>query len=448
MQMSLETEKTSAGAIREHVQACLKKIEAYADPAVWISRLCAEHVEAQVARVIARQAQGIAQPLAGLTVGVKDNIDVGHVPTTAACPDFAYTPTDSAFVVQKLCDAGAIVLGKTNLDQFATGLVGVRSPYGACRNTINPEYISGGSSSGSAVAVAAGLVDFSLGTDTAGSGRVPAAFNNLIGVKPTCGLLSTRGVVPACRSLDCVSIFTRDCHLARIVLDAARGFDEQDIYSRKINDDVAGPARAANRRFTFGVPDAKDLQFFGNDAMRKLFDASVDRMTTIGGAPVAFDLQPFLATAELLYDGPWVAERMAAVGLFYREHPKSLLPVIETIIKGADKYSAVAAFEGQYRLKALQRQTEPTWQAIDVMLLPTTGTIYKIAEVQADPIALNRNLGYYTNFVNLLDLCALAVPAGVMPSGLPGGVSLIAERGHDHDLLDLGQAFVNQGTRK
>jgi len=422
-------------SIRDRVEASLDRVDRYADPALWISRFTREQVLAQVDRAVERAA-GHECPLLGLTFAVKDNIDVLSLPTTAACPEFSYQPNRSATVVQKLIDAGAIVIGKTNMDQFATGLVGVRSPHGACRNVFDPKYISGGSSSGSGVSVAAGLVDFSLGTDTAGSGRIPAAFGNIVGVKPTRGIVSTSGVVPACRSLDCVSIFAADCEMAGKVLDVATGFDPHDSFSREVKS-----TRSRKAEFVFGVPADRHLEFFGNDDMRILFNAAVDRATAMGGLRVEIDYGPFVETAELLYGGPWVAERLAAIGDFYRHHPDALIPVLKTIMDGAGEYSAVDAFNGYYRLRELKRLTECEWNQIDVMLLPTAGTIYTIDQVLADPLALNKNLGYYTNFVNLLDLCALAVPAGFMPTGLPGGITFIAPAGADHMLLDLGRRF-------
>jgi allophanate hydrolase len=411
-------------SLRGRVEASFDRIDAYTDPAVWIARFSREQVLAQI------KHDG---PLAGLTVAVKDNIDVAGLPTTAACPAFAYQPEKNATVVQKIIDAGAVVVGKTNMDQFATGLVGTRSPHGACRNVFDPKYIAGGSSSGSGVAVAAGLVDFALGTDTAGSGRVPAAFGNVLGVKPTRGLVSTTGVVPACRSLDCVSIFARDYDIAARVLAVTSGFDSTDPFSREISQ---LPIKSG---FTFGVPT--ELEFFGNDAMRQLYEQAIARATAIGGRRVGIDYGPFLAAAELLYGGPWVAERVAAVRSFYPNHAHALHPVIRQIFDGAAKYSAADAFDGYYRLRQLKRETEPVWQQIDVMVLPTTPTIYTIEQVNADPITLNKNLGHYTNFVNLLDLSALAVPAGFMPGGLPGGVSFIAPAGCDQMLLDLGRRF-------
>lgn len=433
--MTATRPSTSVESARERLDAALERIDRYTDPAVWISRFSSVQVYQQLADAMHRQASGADQPLLGLTFAVKDNIDVFGLPTTAACPQFAYDPKRSATVVQRLCDAGALVIGKTNMDQFATGLVGTRTPHGACKNVFNPAYISGGSSSGSGVAVAGGLVDFSLGTDTAGSGRVPAAFGNIVGVKPSRGWLSNHGLVPACRSLDCISVFAADCTLAERVVAVAAGFDAADVYSSDLT--LAQDLET----FTVGVPNESDLEFFGNDDMRELYTRSIDRLKDIGGRVVTFDLKPFLRAAKLLYEGPWVAERWAAVGSFYQSNPTALLPVLQKILDGAKRFSAADAFEGMYRLQALKRETQPTWELMDLMLLPTTGTIYTIAEVQADPIRLNSNLGYYTNFVNLLDLSGVALPAGFMPNGLPGGVTLIAPAGADYRLLHLGQRF-------
>lgn len=354
--------------------------------------------------------------MSGLKFAIKDNIDYAGVPTTAACPESAYTPEKSAAVVQRLENAGAVAIGKTNLDQFATGLVGVRSPYGACSSIYNSEYISGGSSSGSAVAVATGQVDFSLGTDTAGSGRVPAAFNGIIGVKPTRGVLSNDGVVPACKTLDCVSIFARDLAIAARVLDVAT------------EKPLPPPEPWTSGPFRFGVID-----FVGDDAYAPLYDAAITRLEAAGGTRVAIDYTPFRQAAELLYSGPWVAERYAAVGKWLDQ----MHPVVRQIIGGATKYSAVDAFNAIYRLDELRIQAQSEWAKMDVLLLPTAGWIYKIAEVEADPVRLNTNLGYYTNFVNLLDLAALAIPAGFRPDGLPFGVTLIGPAFTDRSLLAL-----------
>ena len=382
-----------------------------------------------------------AGPLSGLTFAIKDNIDYGGVPTTAGCPAFAYTPDHSAFVVAALENAGATAIGKTNLDQFATGLVGVRSPFGACSSVHHPEYVSGGSSSGSAVAVATRQVDFALGTDTAGSGRVPAAFNSLIGLKPTRGLFSTSGVVPACRSLDCVSLFTRDIATACRVFSAAAAFDAQDPFARPFAP-TGFPWSTGGFRFGYLREDQRE--FFGDTAAAQLYAASLARLQSIGGTPVAIDYTAFREAAQLLYSGPWVAERRAALGTFFTQHAAEMHPVVRDIIAGAGRYSAVDTFNASYQLMAARRRTEATWLDVDLLALPTTGTIYKIADVERDPVALNTNLGYYTNFVNLLDLAALAIPAGLRPNGLPFGISLIGPAMSDTALLDVAARYQGE----
>jgi allophanate hydrolase len=400
---------------------------------VWISRLDAETLRAHARALAGRNIADL--PLYGIPFAIKDNIDLAGLPTTAGCPAYAYTPAESATVVQRLIDAGAIPLGKTNLDQFATGLNGTRSPYGECRNAFNPDFISGGSSSGSAVAVALGLASFSLGTDTAGSGRVPAAFNNLIGHKPSCGALSTRGVVPACRSLDAVSIFALTAEDAERVLAVASGHDPQDAYSRPLAPHGFDFGRAND--FRFGVPLTKDLEFFGNADAARLFGASVEKLKSLGGTPVEIDLAPFLETARLLYGGAWVAERYQAIREFFDAQADQVFPPVREIIAGGKAPSAADAFAGQYRLRALKARCDTVWNDIEVLLTPTAGTIYTIAEMQADPIRLNGNLGYFTNFMNLLDLAATAVPAGFQADGLPFGVTLIAPPHQDGPLLHL-----------
>ncbi len=399
---------------------------------VWISLVPRERVMARAEEV--ERGDRAKLPLYGVPFAVKDNMDVAGMETTAACPAFAYVAQETAEVVRRLEDAGAILVGKTNMDQFATGLVGVRSPYGACSSVFDADYISGGSSSGSAVAVASGLVSFALGTDTAGSGRVPAAFNNLVGLKPTRGSLSTRGIVPACRSLDCVSIFTRTPAEAAEVFAVARGFDPADPYSRPLAD---APAPWLGGPFRFGVPAKDQREFFGDTEAQGLYEASIDALEALGGVRTEFDFQPFQDAAALLYSGPWVAERLAAIEDFFTAHADEMHPTVRGIIGGAAKWSAVDVFQAQYRLGALGRETEAVWAAADLLLLPTTGTIYTHAEVEAEPIRLNSNLGYYTNFVNLLDLAAVAVPAGLRPNGLPFGVSLIGRAGSDIALLSV-----------
>ena len=385
--------------------------------------------------VQALQSQSIeTQPLYGIPFVIKDNIDLAGVPTTAACPRFAYLPTRSATVVQRLLEAGAIPVGKTNLDQFATGLVGTRSPHGACRNSFDGRYIAGGSSSGSAVAVATGLASFSLGTDTAGSGRVPAAFNNLIGLKPSLGRLSTRGVVPACRSVDCVSIFALTAADAAAVLDAAEYFDAEDPYARK-----PGNTPIAGRRF--GVPRGEQLQFFGDSEYARLFDATVARLESSGATRVDIDFAPFIDAARMLYEGPWLAERYAAVGKFIDANSDAVFPVTAQIIAGGTRASAVEAYEAEYKLKTLKRAGEAAWSQVDWIVTPTAGTIYRIAAVEADPIRLNATLSYYTNFMNLFDLAGVAVPAGFRDDGLPFGVTLVGPRSSDRGLLALADTL-------
>ncbi len=397
---------------------------------IWIRRLDKEEMLAYAHKLAGIDPATL--PLYGIPFAIKDNIDLAGVPTTAGCPEYAYRPEKSATVVQQLLDAGAIPVGKTNLDQFATGLTGSRSPYGAGRNSIDPAYISGGSSSGSALSVALGFASFSLGTDTAGSGRVPAAFNNLIGHKPTCGLLSTSGVVPACRTLDCVSIFARNVEDAAAVLVVAQGYDASDSYSRH----SVGEKPLASR-FRFGVPQDDQLEFFGNTETPQLFRDAMQRLQSLGGQPIVIDFAPFLETARLLYEGPWVAERYAAIQSFFEARPDVLFPVTRQIIGGASKFSAADTFTALYRLKSLQRKTLPVWDEIDVLLTPTAGTIYTLAEVEADPLRTNSNLGYYTNFMNLLDLAAVAVPAGFQRNGLPFGVTIAAPAFSDAALLQL-----------
>jgi len=414
------------------VAGLVQRLARRGDDKVWIHRLPASELEARAAEL--ERADAARLPLYGIPFAVKDNIDVAARPTTGACPQFAYQPAASAVVVDRLVAAGGILVGKTNLDQFAAGLVGVRSPYGVPGNSFNPEYVPGGSSSGSAVAVAAGLVSFSLGTDTAGSGRVPAAFNNIVGLKPTRGLLSTRGVLPACRSLDCVSIFALTTADAAAVLRVARGYDPLDPFSRR----EAAPRRALPRSFSaarIGVPRDDQLRFFGNTETPQLFSQALDRL---GGERVSVDFAPFLEAARLLYEGPWVAERYVAIREFFERQPEALHPVTREIVGGARKHSAIDAFAAYYRLKELARRCAPLWDEIDVLVTPTAGTIYRIAEVEADPVRLNSNLGYYTNFMNLLDLAAIAVPAGFQRDGLPFGITLVAPAFNDETLCALG----------
>lgn len=417
------------------VDVLARRLDAAPDRKVWIARLSIEAMLAYARVLDTRSPDEL--PLYGIPFAIKDNIDLAGVPTTAACPAFGYLPERSAFAVERLIEAGAIPVGKTNLDQFATGLVGVRSPYGACRNSFDPDYIAGGSSSGSAVAVATGLVSFALGTDTAGSGRVPAAFNNLVGVKPTHGLVSASGVVPACRSLDCVSLFALTAADAERVLRVLSVYDAADPYARKGAERPAWPGFPAG--FRVGVPAADQLEFFGDEEAERLFRNAVEDIVELGGQPVTIDFQPFAEAARLLYEGPWVAERYRVVRDLLARDPGAVLPVTREIIGAGAAMRAADAWDAFYRLRELKRATEMVWDRIDVLLTPTAGTIYRIAEIEADPIRLNSRLGYYTNFMNLLDLAAVAVPAGFRGNGLPFGVTLCAPAFSDALLLGLAR---------
>ncbi|MES1929976.1 urea amidolyase [Salinisphaera dokdonensis CL-ES53] len=408
------------------------------DPA-WIHIVSAAELDAQLAtleqRLDAAGGDTKALPLYGVPFAVKDNIDVAGLPTTAACPDYAYTAERSAYAVERLQAAGAVLLGKTNLDQFATGLVGTRSPYGAVPNAFNDDYISGGSSSGSASVVARGLVAFSLGTDTAGSGRVPAGFNNLVGVKATCGAISTRGVVPACKSLDCVSVFALTVGDADIVRDVLVDFDAEDAYARR-KPQHERPVAGDTSIPRLAVPT--EPQFFGDAQAQASFEAAIEDWRALGAEIVPLDFAPFHDAAALLYQGPWVAERYAAVGEFIDTHPGAADPVVADIIAGGKNPSAVDAFQAQYRLAELKRSCDALIDGADALLVPTSPSIYSQAEIAAEPVELNSRLGTYTNFVNLLDYCALALPGGFRDDGLPAGITLIAPAWHDDRLAGLG----------
>lgn len=375
--------------------------------------------------------------LANLLFAVKDNIDVAGYPTTAACAEFAYQPTRSATVVQRLLDAGAVAVGKTNLDQFACGLVGTRSPFGAVQNAFDPRYISGGSSSGSAVAVALGLVDFALGTDTAGSGRVPAGLNNIVGLKPSRGLLSTSGVVPACAHLDCPSIFARTVPQAVKVLLAAAAHDAADPFSRALALDT----RAFPRQFRFGIPDRRHLRFFDDDAAETAFSSACERLQALDGTSTSIDYTPFAEAASALYEDAWVAERYAAIQPFFDARPEAVNPVVRTIIESGKRYCAAQLFQAMARMAALRQRAAQLWESVDVLVVPTAPTVYTIAQVEANPVELNRRLGLYTNAVNLLDLAAIAVPSSMRPDGLPFGITLIGPAGSDLRLAELAARY-------
>jgi allophanate hydrolase len=410
------------------IEEIYRRIAAEGERPIWITLVSKSEAQAKA-------ASAPRGPLYGIPFAVKDNIDVAGLPTTCACPDFAYAADETAHAVALLEAAGAILIGKTNLDQFATGLNGTRSPYGIPASAFNSEYISGGSSSGSAVAVAKGLVSFALGTDTAGSGRVPAAFNNLVGLKPTKGLISTHGVVPACRTQDTVSIFASTVAEAASVFSVLSGFDEKDPYARTMRGETA--PRVVPAALRIGIP-REPLEFFSNADSVALYRDATQRAAALGATLVEIDFTPFAEAARLLYAGPWVAERLAAIKYFALHNAQSMHATVRDIILGARSLTAVAAFDGLYDLAQLTRQAEAEWAKMDVLMLPTAPTAYRIADMLADPVRLNSNLGLYTNFVNLMDLSALAVPAGFGADGLPFGVTLIARALEDGLLAAFG----------
>ena len=425
--------QTSAVAVAEETIARLAAYDAV-QPQIWISRATPDDLLAAARAIDARVAAGEVLPLAGVPFAAKDNIDVAGFETTAACPAFAYRPAASATTIERLLAAGALCVGKTNLDQFATGLNGSRSPYGIPRNAYNLGYVSGGSSSGSSVAVAAGLVAFALGTDTAGSGRVPAAFNHLIGFKPSKGRWSNRGLVPACRTLDCITVFTDDTQDARLVDRMVAGFDPVDPYSKPLADLPLAPR-------TIGVPRRDQRVWFGDSESEFLYDRALDRLAGLATI-VEIDMAPLLEAAQLLYSGPWVAERTAAMAGILADNPEAVDPTVRQVVEPGAAMTAVEVFNGIYRLAELKRHADTLWSSIDLLAFPTTGTTYRVAEMLAAPIALNSALGLYTNFVNLLDMAALAVPAGVRANGTGFGITLIGPADSDLALLDAADAYL------
>jgi allophanate hydrolase len=412
------------------------RIRAHGDPAIFIALRDEAELLAE-ARAL-QQTGKTSLPLYGIPVAVKDNIDVKGLPTTAACPAYLYRPNKDATSVARLREAGALIIGKTNLDQFATGLVGVRTPYGIGRNLFNPKLIPGGSSTGSALAVGAGLVPLSLGTDTAGSGRVPAAFANIVGLKPSRGLVSNAGVVPACRTLDCISVFALTVDDATAMLSVIAGPDAGEAAARPFLPDRAGPMPQGLR---LGVPLAGQRLFFGDRASEALYETALAHFVRLGAAIVEIDIEPFYAAARLLYEGPWVAERYLTVRALMASAPESILPVTRQVILAGAHRTAADAFAAFYQLEDLRRVRDHTFRSIDAMVLPTAPTIYSVDQVQADPIALNSRLGTYTNFVNLLDMCGLAVPAAMRPDGTPFGLTLLAPAHNDLALAAIGRAF-------
>jgi allophanate hydrolase len=429
--------RLSAVSVAEETLGRIARYDAI-QPQIWISKSTRDDVIAAARAVDARIGAGEHLPLAGVPFAAKDNIDVAGLETTAACPAFGYRPDTSATVIERLLAAGAICVGKTNLDQFATGLNGTRSPYGSPRNAYNLAYVSGGSSSGSAVAVAAGLVPFALGTDTAGSGRVPAAFQHLIGFKPSKGRWSTKGLVPACRTLDCITVLTNDTANARLVDKIVAGYDPDDPYSKSLADVSIG-------RRAIGVPRRNQRVWFGDGEAEYLYDRALETFAGLADI-VEIDLAPLQEAAQLLYGGPWVAERAAAMAKILATNPEAVDATVRKVVEPGTSISAVELFNGLYRLAELKRHADTLWTQIDLLAFPTTGTTYRVAELLAAPIALNSNLGFYTNFVNLLDMAAVAVPAGIRANATGFGITLIGPADSDRSLLDAADAYLSSAN--
>ncbi len=428
----------------EVIQSLLTDLEQRGDDGIWIYTLPKQTLIKRAASLTQMSASQRSQlPLWGIPFSIKDCIDVAGTPTSAACPAFAYEATHTNPAIQKLLDAGAILMGKTNLDQFATGLVGVRTGYTVPHNAFSKDHIPGGSSSGAALSVAHGLVSFAIGTDTGGSGRVPAGYNNIVGLKPTRGLLSTRHMVAACRTLDCLSVFALTATDAQAVLQIAQGFDPENPYSRPA---PAAPSQAyqASQPFRFGVPRPDQREFFGNNEVKARYENAIETLAKLGGTSVEIDYAPFLAANDLLFSGPWVAERYVSVGKFLDANPNAAFPAVSEIIRQAKELTAAAAFEGLYNLETLRRTLQPLWHDIDCLVVPTTGTTYRLDQVAADPLPLNSHMGYYTNFVNFLDLSAIAIPNGFQSNGLPTGITLVASPHKESYLVGLGDAFHRQ----
>lgn len=445
-EMEAEQPETIAAIVAAHragtvtpaqtVARTYQRIRNHNDPAIFISLRDEKDAIAETEKLAAKDAGSL--PLYGVPVAVKDNIDALGFPTTAACPAFSYTPTHDSTAVERLRAAGAIIIGKTNLDQFATGLVGVRSPYGIPKNAIREYLIPGGSSSGSAVAVGAGLVPLSLGTDTAGSGRVPAMLNNVVGLKPSLGMISTTGLVPACRTLDCISVFALTVDDAALALSVMTGPDQADPFSR---DRPLGTITPFPANLRLGVPRNGQLIFFGDKKAEAAYGEALKRWTALGAELVEFDLEPFYETARLLYEGPWLAERYLVIKNLLASAPDSIHPVTREITAAGARLTAADTFSALYRLQGLRKITERTFANIDALVLPTAPTAYTTAQVMANPIELNSRLGTYTNFVNLLDLCGLAVPAAMRADGIPFGITLLAPAGRDAHLAGIGRVF-------
>lgn len=430
----LEAHRTGAATPAQTIARTYARIRAHGDPAIFISLRDETEVIAEAEKL----AGNVTLPLYGVPFAVKDNIDVAGLGTTAACPAFAYRAARDATSVARLRQAGAIVIGKTNLDQFATGLVGVRSPYGVPRNALRADLIPGGSSSGSAVAVGAGLVPFALGTDTAGSGRVPAMLNNIVGLKPSLGLVPTSGVVPACRTLDCVSVFALSVDDAFSALRVMAGLDPTDPFSRPL-----GLSHLGNcpQHLRIGVPQSGQRIFFNDRAASAGYERALSGLVELGATLIEIDCEPLFEAARLLYEGPWVAERYLTVKDLLASSPDALHPVTRQIVVDGARPTAADAFRAFYRLEELRRVAEQLLAPLDALAVPTAPTTYTVEDVLKDPILLNSRLGTYTNFVNLLDLCGLALPATLGDDRTPFGITLLAPAGRDAALASIGRVF-------
>jgi len=422
------------------IEEVYRRLDADKDANIWIHIAPREQALQEARRIEQLAASGQSLPLYGLPFGVKDNIDVAGLPTTAACASLNHIADSSATVVEKLRAAGAILIGKQNMDQFATGLVGIRSPAGYCRNPFDQRYIPGGSSSGSAVAVSVGHVSFSIGSDTGGSGRVPAAFNNIVGLKPTPGLVSTHGFLYNNRSFDVAPILALTTLDAFQVLVVLAGHDERDPFcvAVPLGQDDSGDM---SDRFSFGIPAKRHLQFFGDAFAEAQFNAAVEQLLQLGGVPVEIDFSPFLEANELVFNSAFIAERWITYGAIAENHPEDVHPAVLHALQAGQRYTAVDAFNALYRLEQLKQQAYRILDAVKLLVTPTAGTIYRCDEVEADPLRLNSNLGYYTYFANLLRLSAISVPAGFRPDGLPFGICLIAAPFDDERLLYVANRF-------
>lgn len=426
--------------VSEGIALAYERIEAERERNCWIYVRPLEETLRDCRAVAARRDKGEQLPLYGVTFGVKDNIDVEGMPTSAACPAFSYMPERSARSVELLRDAGAICIGKTNLDQFATGLSGTRSPHGACSSVADKRFVSGGSSSGSAVAVAAGHVAFSLGTDTGGSGRIPAGFNGIVGIKPTVGRVSSRGLVPNCPTLDCVSIFANTVEDGARILEVVEGFDIEDPYSRRALPS-ADTCASFDGPFRFGRISAAGLNVFGVPECGALYESACDRLAALGGRSLAVDFAPFAEAGRLLFDGPWIAERRSVLQALIDVESAALLDITKAVLQSGAGYPATAAFASMHRLLRLRREVEIAFQAIDVLVVPTAPRPYSLAEMEREPVTCNNNLGYYSYFANLLDLCAVSVPNAVLANGVPMGVTLLAPAWKDGKAIALARRF-------